>query len=86
MTEILTAFGWFAAIAAVLGIILAVASKIFHVETDERIPQITECLPGANCGGCGYAGCSALAEAIVAGKAPVQGFELDCVRKDTDLK
>ena len=69
--EILTAFGWFAAIAAVLGIILAIASKVFFVETDERIEKIKEHLPGANCGGCGYAGCEALAVAIVEGKAPV---------------
>ncbi len=71
MIEILTAFGWFAAIAAVLGLILAVASKIFFVKTDERIEQIKECLPGANCGGCGYVGCEALAQAIINGDAPV---------------
>lgn len=71
MSQILTAFGWFAAIAAVLGIVLAVASKVFYVETDERIEKIKEHLPGANCGGCGYAGCGALAAAIVEGKAPV---------------
>ncbi len=71
MIEILTAFGWFAAIAAVLGIILAVASKLLFVKTDERIDEVKECLPGANCGGCGYAGCEALAVAIVKGEAPV---------------
>ena len=43
------------------GLILAFASKIFAVEVDERIPAVQECLPGANCGGCGYAGCDALA-------------------------
>ena len=53
------------------GLILAFASKVFAVEVDERIPQVQECLPGANCGGCGYAGCNALATAIVEGKAPV---------------
>lgn len=55
----------------VFGVILAFASRAFAVEQDERIPQITECLPGANCGGCGYAGCTALAAAIAEGKAPV---------------
>lgn len=53
----------------VFGALLAVAAKIFYVKVDERVPQITECLPGANCGGCGYAGCSAYAEAIVNGEA-----------------
>ncbi len=55
----------------IFGAILSLAAKIFAVEKDERIPQITECLPGANCGGCGYAGCGAAAEAIVKGEAAV---------------
>lgn len=53
------------ALALILGALLAVASVIFKVETDERIEKITELLPGANCGGCSYAGCSGLAKAIV---------------------
>ncbi len=53
----------------VFGALLAVAAKIFYVKVDERVPKITECLPGANCGGCGYAGCGAYAEAIVKGEA-----------------
>lgn len=48
---------------------LAIASRIFRVEQDPRIDEVLDSLPGANCGGCGYAGCAALAEAIVAGKA-----------------
>lgn len=55
----------------VFGALLAVAAKIFEVKKDERIPLIVECLPGANCGGCGFAGCSAYAEAICKGEAPV---------------
>jgi NADPH-dependent glutamate synthase beta subunit-like oxidoreductase/Na+-translocating ferredoxin:NAD+ oxidoreductase RNF subunit RnfB len=50
-------------------IMLAVASKIFYVWEDPKIEQVEEALLGANCGGCGYAGCSAAAEAVVAGKA-----------------
>lgn len=71
MNNILSAFLIFAAVSAVLGIILALASRIFAVHVDERIEKIGELLPGANCGGCGYTGCAALAEAIAAGKAPV---------------
>ena len=48
------------------GALLGFASIVFKVDKDERIDKITELLPGANCGGCGYAGCAALAEAIVA--------------------
>lgn len=49
------------------GALLGIASKIFEVKTDERIPQILEALPGANCGGCGFAGCNAYANALVRG-------------------
>lgn len=55
------------------GVILGIASKVFAVKVDERLPLVQECLPGANCGGCGYPGCGGLASAIVEGKAPVNG-------------
>ena len=53
----------------VLGALLAVASKIFHVEIDPKVELIREFLPGANCGACGYPGCDGLAEAIAKGEA-----------------
>ena len=56
-------------IGLVCGIILSVASKVFYVYEDPRIGQIEYFLAGANCGGCGFAGCSAAAVAIVSGKA-----------------
>ena len=71
MNDILTALVCFAVISGVLGVILAVSAKVFAVKTDERIEKINEYLPGANCGGCGYTGCAALAQAIVEGKAEV---------------
>lgn len=52
-----------------VGIGLAAASKIFYVYVDPKIVAVEDVLPGANCGGCGLPGCSANAEAIVAGKA-----------------
>lgn len=54
-----------------IGVFLGLAGKKFAVEVDEREEKITEVLPGNNCGGCGYAGCSGLAAAIVAGEAEV---------------
>lgn len=70
-----------AATGFISGIGLMYASKKFHVVKDERIEHINEMLPSANCGGCGYPGCMALAEAIVKGKAspdacPVGGRNL----------
>ena len=44
---------------------LAYASKKFAVEVDPKIEQIIDELPGANCGGCGFPGCSGYAEAVV---------------------
>ncbi|MBE7030924.1 MAG: RnfABCDGE type electron transport complex subunit B [Ruminococcaceae bacterium] len=64
------------AIGLFLGGLLAVASIVFRVETDERVEQIAEILPGANCGGCGYAGCSAFAKAIVEDGAPINRCNL----------
>ena len=60
----------FAATAFVIGFLLAVASRVFSVKKDERIEKITELLPGANCGACGYSGCSDYAEAMVKNGAP----------------
>lgn len=58
-------------LGAAFGLGLAVASRKLAVESDPRIDEIEELLPGANCGGCGYPGCRGLAEAIVAGEMPV---------------
>ena len=60
-------------LGVLFGIILGIAAIKFRVERDPKIDSIREALPGANCGGCGFAGCDALAEAIAAGKAPVNG-------------
>ena len=49
--------------------ILSVASKIFYVYEDPRIAEVEGFLAAANCGGCGFAGCSAAAGAVVSGKA-----------------
>ena len=69
MNNILLAFLCFAVISAFLGIILAIASKVFAVKVDEKAIIIAELLPGANCGGCGFTGCASLAEAISKGEA-----------------
>jgi electron transport complex protein RnfB len=50
------------------GAILTLAAIFFKVEEDPRIAEVEKLLPNANCGGCGYAGCHALAEALVKGE------------------
>ena len=52
---------------------LAVADKKLRVEENPLIGRINEVLPGANCGGCGRAGCYDFATNVVEGKAPVNG-------------
>ena len=52
-------------IGIICAVVLSVASKVMAVEVDERIPMVRECLPGANCGGCGYPGCDGYAAAMV---------------------
>ncbi len=49
----------------VYGLILAIASKKFHVEVDPKIEKIADSLPGVNCGACGFPGCFGYAEGIV---------------------
>ncbi len=66
MTQIVI---WTVAILAVLGLLLALVlfwvSRRFKVEEDPRIDEVEKVLPGANCGGCGFAGCRAFADAAV---------------------
>ena len=64
MNEILTAVIPVVIIGAICAVVLAVASKIMAVKENEKIPQIRECLPGANCGACGFAGCDGYAKAL----------------------
>ena len=65
MNVILIAVISLGVIALVSAAILYVASKKFAVYEDPRIAQVAEVLPQANCGGCGYPGCSGFADACV---------------------
>ena len=55
-------------VALACGILLTVSSVFFGVKEDERAAAIRECLPGANCGACGYSGCDGYAAALSSGK------------------
>jgi len=52
-------------LGAVMAIILYIVAQKFKVYEDPRIDQVEDALPGANCGGCGFPGCRAFAEALV---------------------
>ena len=67
MIDILIAVAITLAISAALGLLLAVASKYLAVKEDPRVGEVTNMLPGANCGGCGFPGCSGMADSLVNG-------------------
>lgn len=86
--NILIALAVLGGLGALFGAALAVASKVFAVEKDPRLDEIIEVLPGANCGGCGFAGCSTFAAALLDGTAhpggcPVGGEE--CGKKCAEI-
>lgn len=71
ITGIVTAAVVIGVVGIFVGIFLGVAGFFFKVEVDEREEAVLAALPGNNCGGCGYAGCSGLAAAIAKGEAAV---------------
>jgi Na+-translocating ferredoxin:NAD+ oxidoreductase RNF subunit RnfB len=71
ISAILTAVIVVGGVGLFLGIFLGIASIVFKVEVDEKEEAVLGVLPGNNCGGCGYPGCSGLAAAISKGEAPV---------------
>lgn len=71
MQQLIYAVAALGGLGLLFGIMIGIVSKYFDVVQDERIPKMTELLPGANCGGCGYSGCKAYATAIVNDNAPV---------------
>ena len=64
MNDILVAVIPVVIIGIVCAAVLVVASKLMAVKEDERFPAVRDCLPGANCGACGFAGCDGYAKAL----------------------
>ena len=71
LSSVLSAVLAVTGVGIVGAVILVIASKFLAVQEDPRIGQVQECLPGANCGACGYAGCADYAKAIVESDAPL---------------
>ena len=65
MNPIILAIIIVAAIGLIAGVGLSIAAMVLAVPVDERVAKVRECLPGANCGACGFSGCDGYANAIV---------------------
>ena len=70
-TGILIAAALVGGVGLFIGLFLGIAGIKFYVEVDEKEEAVLGALPGNNCGGCGFAGCSGLAAAIAKGEAEV---------------
>ncbi len=66
---ILIATGIIGGLGMIIAVFLGAASRAFAVEVNEKEEAVLDALPGNNCGGCGFAGCSGLAKAIANGEA-----------------
>ncbi len=71
MLSIIITLGFSVLLAAALGSALGFFKVKFEVEKDPKVALLEGTLPGVNCGGCGYPGCSGYAEALAKGLAPV---------------
>ena len=69
LPQILIAFAVVTAAGLILAILLVVLIKFFGIEEDEKVKNIRACLPGINCGACGFKGCDDYAAALAEGKA-----------------
>ena len=69
MIPILIPMALLLGLALICGILLTLTSKFFGVKEDEKALAIRDCLPGANCGACGYSGCDSYAKALSDGIA-----------------
>ena len=84
MTSLINAVLVMLVIGGLLGLLLGVADKFLAVEVDPRIETVTGLLPGYNCGGCGYAGCSGMAEALVTGEVNATAPCKPCKKEQRD--
>lgn len=74
--KILIAIAVMLVLGFLLGLLISFFSTKFKVVEDTRLTDLTELLPGANCGACGAAGCHAFAEKILEGKADQNGCKV----------
>ena len=68
MNTILVSIILLSSIGLICAAVITIASKIMFVKVDVRVEKLRNCLPGANCGACGFSSCDAYAEALAKGK------------------
>lgn len=71
MIQLIYAILSLGAFALVAGVVLAIARKVFHIESDPMVDKIDTLLPQTQCGQCGYPGCKPYATAVSSGEAEV---------------
>jgi Na+-translocating ferredoxin:NAD+ oxidoreductase RNF subunit RnfB len=69
MIPVLYSVALLVGVALICGIVLTVTSRLFSIKEDDKAAAVRSCLPGANCGACGYAGCDGYAKALSDGTA-----------------
>lgn len=69
LIDVLIAFAVVVGIGLLMGVLLALVSRFFGIEESGRLKAIRACLPGVNCGACGYKGCDDYAAALAEGSA-----------------
>ena len=72
--EILIALAVLAVIAIICAIVLTLSATFFGVKENEKVVAVRDCLPGANCGACGYSGCDGYAKALGEGATDNTGL------------
>ncbi len=65
VSSVLTAVIFIGGVGLICALLLVIASKVMAVKEDERVAKVRQCLPGANCGACGFTGCDGYADALV---------------------
>ncbi|MGI5888242.1 MAG: RnfABCDGE type electron transport complex subunit B [Oscillospiraceae bacterium] len=71
METVIYAVSVLTGVGAAAAVLLIIADRFMHVKSDTRTEELRSVLPGANCGGCGYAGCDDYASAVASGKAEI---------------
>ena len=77
--------GIFAGSAILIGALILIIGKVFHVNVDEKVTMIMENLAGANCGGCGCSGCAGFADKLAKGESELSACHVTAPEKKAEI-